>query len=163
MPVPPRHAGRATGSAVPGLDRRRWYALAASIVAGVLVGPHTPGFVADGDLALELSELGVILLMFGVGLHFSMRDLISVRKIAVPGALVREILEAAHRAPSGGHQRTVHAALATRPAASASMMRSRGPSATILPPSTTISAPVMKPLASIWSSTKLRRSSAACS
>lgn len=59
------------------------------LVAGVLVGPHTPGFVADRDLALELAEIGVILLMFGVGLHFSLKDLLSVRAIAVPGAIVQ--------------------------------------------------------------------------
>ena len=59
------------------------------LVAGVLVGPHTPGFVADQQLALELAEIGVILLMFGVGLHFSLKDLLSVRAIAVPGAIVQ--------------------------------------------------------------------------
>ena len=59
------------------------------LLAGVLVGPHTPGFVADQHLALELAEIGVILLMFGVGLHFSLKDLLSVRAIAVPGAVVQ--------------------------------------------------------------------------
>ncbi|MFD2183363.1 YbaL family putative K(+) efflux transporter [Rhodoplanes azumiensis] len=59
------------------------------LVAGVLVGPHTPGFVADQTLAPELAEMGVILLMFGVGLHFSLDDLLSVRAIAVPGAIVQ--------------------------------------------------------------------------
>ncbi len=59
------------------------------LVAGIVVGPYTPGFVADASLAHELSEIGVILLMFGVGLHFSLGDLLSVRKIAVPGALVQ--------------------------------------------------------------------------
>jgi monovalent cation:H+ antiporter-2, CPA2 family len=57
------------------------------LVAGVLVGPYTPGFVADQSLAPELAEVGVILLMFGVGLHFSLKDLLSVRMIALPGAL----------------------------------------------------------------------------
>lgn len=57
------------------------------LLAGVLVGPNTPGFVADQSLALELSEIGVILLMFGVGLHFSLKDLLAVRTIALPGAL----------------------------------------------------------------------------
>ena len=57
------------------------------LVAGILVGPFTPGFVADQKLAVELAEIGVILLMFGVGLHFSLKDLLSVRVIAVPGAL----------------------------------------------------------------------------
>ncbi len=59
------------------------------LLAGVLVGPHTPGFVADQTLAPELAEIGVILLMFGVGLHFSLKDLLSVRTIAAPGALVQ--------------------------------------------------------------------------
>ncbi len=57
------------------------------LVAGVLVGPFTPGFVADPHLASQLAEIGVILLMFGVGLHFSPRDLMAVRGIAVPGAV----------------------------------------------------------------------------
>jgi CPA2 family monovalent cation:H+ antiporter-2 len=59
------------------------------LVAGVLVGPNTPGFVGDLELANELSEIGVILLMFGVGLHFSLKDLLSVRALAVPGAVVQ--------------------------------------------------------------------------
>ena len=59
------------------------------LFAGVLIGPFTPGFVADGKLAQELAELGVILLMFGVGLHFSLRDLLSVKNIALPGALAQ--------------------------------------------------------------------------
>jgi CPA2 family monovalent cation:H+ antiporter-2 len=59
------------------------------LMAGVLVGPATPGFVADPALAQELAEIGVILLMFGVGLHFSLKDLLSVRAIAVPGAVVQ--------------------------------------------------------------------------
>lgn len=57
------------------------------LLAGVLVGPFTPGFVADQKLAVELAEIGVILLMFGVGLHFSLRDLLAVRAIALPGAV----------------------------------------------------------------------------
>ncbi len=59
------------------------------LLAGVAVGPFTPGYVADAGLASQLAELGVILLMFGVGLHFSIGDLLSVRKIAVPGAVVQ--------------------------------------------------------------------------
>ncbi|MBX3483342.1 YbaL family putative K(+) efflux transporter [Phenylobacterium sp.] len=57
------------------------------LAAGVLVGPFTPGYVADQHLAQELAEIGVILLMFGVGLHFSLKDLLSVRRIAIPGAI----------------------------------------------------------------------------
>ncbi len=59
------------------------------LLAGVLAGPWTPGFVADEKLAGELAEIGVILLMFGVGLHFSLKDLLSVKFIAIPGALVQ--------------------------------------------------------------------------
>jgi len=57
------------------------------LIAGVGIGPHTPGFVGDAKLAAQLAEIGVILLMFGVGLHFSLKDLLAVRSIAVPGAL----------------------------------------------------------------------------
>ncbi len=63
--------------------------IAGYLLAGVIVGPFTPGFVADAELAAELAEIGVILLMFGVGLHFSFKDLLSVRKIAVPGAVAQ--------------------------------------------------------------------------
>lgn len=59
------------------------------LLAGVLISPATPGFVADVGLAAQLSEIGVMLLMFGVGLHFSLDDLMAVRRIAVPGALVQ--------------------------------------------------------------------------
>ena len=61
--------------------------IAGYLLAGVVIGPFTPGYVADLGLASELAELGVILLMFGVGLHFSPRDLMAVKGIAVPGAL----------------------------------------------------------------------------
>jgi CPA2 family monovalent cation:H+ antiporter-2 len=64
-------------------------ALVGYLLAGMLIGPGTPGFVADVEIARELSEIGVMLLMFGVGLHFSMADLLSVRKIALPGAVVQ--------------------------------------------------------------------------
>lgn len=70
-------------------NRFRIPPLVGYLLAGVLVGPHTPGFVADQGLALELAEIGVILLMFGVGLHFSLKDLLSVRAIALPGAVVQ--------------------------------------------------------------------------
>ncbi|OLD45755.1 MAG: sodium:proton antiporter [Chloroflexi bacterium 13_1_40CM_2_68_14] len=59
------------------------------LLAGIAVGPFTPGFVADTGLAQQLAEIGVILLMFGVGIHFSVADLLAVRRIAVPGALVQ--------------------------------------------------------------------------
>ncbi len=57
------------------------------LLAGTLVGPHTPGFVADVTLAEQLAEIGVILLMFGVGLQFHVEQLLAVRRIAVPGAV----------------------------------------------------------------------------
>ncbi|KAB8315369.1 Kef family K(+) transporter [Tolypothrix campylonemoides VB511288] len=69
--------------------RLRLSPLLGYLIAGILVGPHTPGFVGDQKLSVELAEIGVILLMFGVGLHFSLRDLMSVRAIAVPGAIVQ--------------------------------------------------------------------------
>jgi CPA2 family monovalent cation:H+ antiporter-2 len=59
------------------------------LLAGVLIGPFTPGFVADIELARQLADIGVMLLMFGVGLHFSVEDLLAVRRIAVPGALAQ--------------------------------------------------------------------------
>jgi monovalent cation:H+ antiporter-2, CPA2 family len=62
------------------------------LLAGVLVGPHTPGFVADPNLAAQLAEVGVILLMFGVGLHFDLTDLLAVKGIAVPGAIVQTLI-----------------------------------------------------------------------
>ncbi len=68
-------------------QRLRFSPLVGYLIAGIVVGPYTPGFVADQALANELAEIGIILLMFGVGLHFSVADLWSVRSIAVPGAI----------------------------------------------------------------------------
>ena len=59
------------------------------LAAGIIIGPFTPGFVADLDLSAQLAEIGVMLLMFGVGLHFSIDELLAVRKIAIPGAIVQ--------------------------------------------------------------------------
>lgn len=70
-------------------QRIRISPLVGYLLAGIAVGPFTPGFVADQSLAGELSEIGIILLMFGVGLHFSLKDLIAVRAVAVPGALMQ--------------------------------------------------------------------------
>jgi CPA2 family monovalent cation:H+ antiporter-2 len=64
-------------------------ALVGYLIAGVIIGPATPGYVADTDLAGQLAEIGVMLLMFGVGLHFSLDELLSVRRIALPGAIVQ--------------------------------------------------------------------------
>ena len=59
------------------------------LAAGIVIGPFTPGFVADAELSAQLAEIGVMLLMFGVGLHFSIDELLAVRKIAIPGAIVQ--------------------------------------------------------------------------
>lgn len=67
--------------------RLRLPPLVGYMAAGILLGPHTPGFVADAHLAPQLAEVGVMLLMFGVGTHFSLRDLLAVKGIAIPGAL----------------------------------------------------------------------------
>ncbi len=69
--------------------RMKLPSLVGYLLAGVLIGPFTPGFVADAEIASQLAEIGVMLLMFGVGLHFSLGDLLAVRKIAVPGAVVQ--------------------------------------------------------------------------
>jgi CPA2 family monovalent cation:H+ antiporter-2 len=69
--------------------RLRLPPLVGYILAGVVIGPFTPGFTGDVRLAQQLAEIGVILLMFGVGIHFSIGDLLSVKRIAVPGALVQ--------------------------------------------------------------------------
>jgi CPA2 family monovalent cation:H+ antiporter-2 len=70
-------------------NRLRLSPLVGYLVAGIIVGPFTPGFVGDAELAPQLAEIGVILLMFGVGLHFSLRDLMSVKNIAIPGAVAQ--------------------------------------------------------------------------
>ncbi len=99
-PRPPMHApmplivtmAAALGLALVlgfGASRLKLPALVGYLLAGVLIGPYTPGFVADMALASQLAEIGVMLLMFGVGLHFSLQDLIDVRRIAVPGAVVQ--------------------------------------------------------------------------
>lgn len=70
-------------------QRLRISPLVGYLLAGVVIGPFTPGYVADQNIAHELAEVGIILLMFGVGLHFSLKDLLSVRAIAIPGAIVQ--------------------------------------------------------------------------
>ena len=74
--------------------RLRLPPLVGYLVAGVLVGPFTPGFVADSGLTSQLAEVGVILLMFGIGLHFSIEDLLAVRRIAVPGSILHMAIAA---------------------------------------------------------------------
>ena len=75
--------------------RLRLSPLVGYLLAGIIAGPFTPGFVGDQTLAPQLAEIGVILLMFGVGLHFSLRDLLEVKSIALPGALVQIALATA--------------------------------------------------------------------
>ena len=75
--------------------RLRLPPLVGYLLAGIVVGPFTPGFVADAKLAPQLAEIGVILLMFGVGMHFSIRDLVSVRAVALPGAFTQIIVATA--------------------------------------------------------------------
>ena len=67
-------------------QRLRLSPIVGYLLAGVALGPQTPGFVADPKMAAELAEIGVVLLMFGVGMHFDLRDLLAVRRIALPGA-----------------------------------------------------------------------------
>ena len=69
--------------------RLRLPPLVGYLVAGIIIGPGTPGFVADVGLTGQLAEIGVMLMMFGVGLHFSIQDLLAVRRIAIPGAIVQ--------------------------------------------------------------------------
>jgi len=76
-------------------ERIKLPALVGYLVAGILIGPATPGFVADVGIASQLSEIGVMLLMFGVGLHFSLNDLLAVKRIALPGAIVQMTLATA--------------------------------------------------------------------
>jgi CPA2 family monovalent cation:H+ antiporter-2 len=76
-------------------SRLRLPAIVGFLVAGALCGPHTPGFVADAHLAEQFAEVGVVLLMFGVGLHFSFKDLMAVRNVAVAGALVQSLVATA--------------------------------------------------------------------
>ncbi|HNL99585.1 MAG TPA: cation:proton antiporter, partial [Nitrosomonas sp.] len=73
-------------------NRLKLPVLVGYLVAGMMIGPFTPGFVADLALSNQLAEIGVILLMFGVGLHFSLSDLLAVRKIALPGAIAQIIV-----------------------------------------------------------------------
>jgi CPA2 family monovalent cation:H+ antiporter-2 len=75
--------------------RLKMPALVGYLLAGIAIGPHTPGFIADVELAGQLAEIGVMLLMFGVGLHFSLDDLLAVRRIALPGAVVQMVVATA--------------------------------------------------------------------
>ncbi|WP_062516771.1 YbaL family putative K(+) efflux transporter [Demequina gelatinilytica] len=76
-------------------QRLRLSPIVGYLAAGLVIGPYTPGYVGDVDLAVQLSEIGVILLMFGVGLHFSFKELLAVRKVALPGAILQMTAAAA--------------------------------------------------------------------
>src|SRR3546814_3971770 len=78
-------------------ERLKIPALVGYLRAGIILGPATPGFVADVAIASQLSEIGVMLLMFGVGLYFSLDALLAVKRIAVPGAVVQKIGRASCR------------------------------------------------------------------
>lgn len=79
--------GGLTAALIPGFITRkmRLSPLVGYLVAGMCVGPHFPGFVADASTASHYAEIGIILLMFGVGLHFHLEDLLAVQKVALPG------------------------------------------------------------------------------
>lgn len=68
-------------------EKLRLSSIVGYLIAGIVIGPYTPGFVGDQETALQFAEIGVVLLMFGVGLHFDLRDLLAVKKIAIPGAV----------------------------------------------------------------------------
>ena len=70
-------------------QKMRLSPLVGYLVAGICVGPHVPGFVADPSTASQYAEIGIILLMFGVGLHFHLKDLLAVQRVALPGAAVQ--------------------------------------------------------------------------
>lgn len=76
-------------------QRLRLSPIVGYLLAGVMVGPFTPGFVADSSIAEQFAEVGVILLMFGVGLHFDLKDLYAVRNVAVPGAILQSLVATA--------------------------------------------------------------------
>jgi monovalent cation:H+ antiporter-2, CPA2 family len=94
LPLISTMAAAFTAAWVLGLitQRLRLSPIVGYLLAGIAIGPYTPGFVADAGLAVQLSELGVILLMFGVGLHFHLGDLLAVRNVAVPGAVGQSLV-----------------------------------------------------------------------
>lgn len=94
LPLVTTIAAAFTAAWVLGLitQRLRLSPIVGYLLAGIAIGPHTPGFIADVKIAAQLAELGVILLMFGVGLHFHLRDLLAVRNVAVPGALGQSLV-----------------------------------------------------------------------
>jgi CPA2 family monovalent cation:H+ antiporter-2 len=79
--------------------RLGWSTIVGYLLAGIVIGPHSPGFVADKELADQLAEIGVILLMFGVGLHFHLKDLLAVRTTAIAGAFCQSAIATLLGAP----------------------------------------------------------------
>ena len=73
-------------------NRIRFSPIVGYLLAGIICGPFTPGFVAKADIAEEMADIGVVLLMFGTGLHFNFRELFAVRNVAVPGALMQSLV-----------------------------------------------------------------------
>src|SRR4051794_36845276 len=94
LPLISTIAAAFTAACVLGLitQKLRLSPIVGYLLAGVAIGPHTPGFIGDVKLAGQLAELGVILLMFGVGLHFHWRDLLAVRRVALPGAIGQSLV-----------------------------------------------------------------------
>src|SRR5262245_18191885 len=94
LPLITTIAGAFTAAWILGLitQRLRLSPIVGYLLAGVAIGPHTPGFVGDVHIAQQLAEIGVILLMFGVGLHFHLKDLLAVRNVAVPGAIGQSLV-----------------------------------------------------------------------
>jgi monovalent cation:H+ antiporter-2, CPA2 family len=94
LPVIATIAAAFTGAWILGLLTQRLglSPIVGYLLCGVLIGPHTPGFVGDVAVAQQLAEVGVILLMFGVGLHFQVKDLLAVKKVAIPGAIVQSLV-----------------------------------------------------------------------
>src|SRR4051812_13152853 len=82
-------------------QRLRLSPIVGYLLAGIALGPYTPGFAADPRLAAELAEIGVVLLMFGVGMHFDLRELLAVRRVALPGAVGQILVATALGAAAG--------------------------------------------------------------
>ena len=130
------------------------------LLAGVLVGPHTPGFVADADLAEQLAEIGVILLMFGVGLQFHVKELLAVAASRIPGAVAQSVVATAPRrrvaAWPAGSQRAVFG-MALSVASTVVLMR------VLMDHDRAAHAPATSRSAGSWSRTCSRWSCSCCS
>ena len=132
------------------------------LLAGFVVGPNTPGFVANKHLADQLAEVGVILLMFGVGLQFHLKELLAVRRVAVPGALGQSLVATAARHPG---RRRLRVGLVGRASSSAWRSRSRARSSSCASSPTTATCtrrPATSPSAGSSSRTSSRSSCSCC-